>query len=253
MEFKNKTVLITGAGSGIGQVTAKLFAEQGAKVIVSDINETGGSDTVKEIADMSGEATFIKADVSKHEEVLSLMKKSIEAYGSIDVAVNNAGVANKTPQHAADVDLEDWDRVMAINTTGVFYCMREELRQMMRQKEGNIINIASIAGLKGLPNSLAYVASKHAVVGITKTAAMEYARHNIRINAVCPVFTITPMFQPDQMDQISEGLSEKLKRAIPMKRFAQPREMAEAILWLSSDKASFVTGHALPVDGGLTA
>jgi len=253
MEFKNKTVLVTGAGSGIGQVTAQLFAEHGAKVVVSDISETGGRDTVKEITENSGEATFIMADVSKHEEVIDLMKRSIETYGSIDVAVNNAGVANKQPQHAAEVDLEDWDRVMAINTTGVFYCLREELKQMMRQKGGNIINIASVAGLKGLPNSLAYVASKHAVVGITKTAAMEYARHNIRINAVCPVFTITPMFQPDQMDQISDGLSDKLKRAIPMKRFAQPREMAEAILWLGSDKASFVTGHALPVDGGLTA
>ena len=142
---------------------------------------------------------------------------------------------------------------MAINSTGVFYCLKLEIQQMLIQGGGVIVNTASIAGLRGLPSSLAYVASKHAVVGMTKTAAMEYARNNIRINAICPVFTVTPLFDPEVMDKISAGLSRKLKAGIPMKRFANPVEMANTMLWLCSDKASFVTGHAMPVDGGLTA
>lgn len=253
MEFENKIVLITGAGSGIGRITAQLFAERGAVVIVSDINGPEGENTVQQIKDAGGNAVFIKADVSNFDQVKHLIDQIVKDQGRLDIAVNNAGIANKIPARTADADLADWDRVMAVNTTGVFYCMKLELQQMMRQKSGCIINTASIAGLRGLPNGLAYVASKHAVVGMTKTAAMEYARHNIRVNAVCPVFTITPMFQPDQMDQISAGLAEKLKQGVPMKRFARPSEMAEVILWLSSDKASFVTGHAMPVDGGLTA
>ena len=253
MSHQDKIVLITGSGSGIGKVSAQLYAKEGASLIISDINEQGGHETVKEIKAAGGEAMFIKANVAKYEDVKSLIDQIVSTYGRLDIAVNNAGIANKRPLRTADADIEDWERVMSVNTTGVFYCMKEELKQMMKQGSGSIINIASIAGLKGLPSSLSYVASKHAVVGMTKTAAMEYARHNIRINAVCPVFTITPMFQPDAMEQISAGLSEKLKNGVPMKRFAQPSEMAEAILWLSSEKASFITGHSLPVDGGLMA
>lgn len=253
MSLTDKIVLITGAGSGIGQVSARLFAKEGASVIVSDINEAGGAETVAAIEAEDGKAIFIKANVAKYEEVKGLIAEIVSKYGRLDIAVNNAGIANKQPLRTADADIADFDRVMAVNTNGVFYCMKEELKQMMEQGGGSIINIASIAGLRGLPNSLAYVASKHAVVGMTKTAAMEYARHNIRINAVCPVFTVTPMFQPEAMDQISDGLSRKLKSGVPMKRFAEASEMAEAILWLSSEKASFITGHAMPVDGGLTA
>lgn len=253
MSHQDKIVLITGSGSGIGQVTAKLYAQEGATVIVSDINEKGGEETRDAIIAAGGKAVFMSSNVADYEAVKKLIADIVEQFGRLDVAVNNAGVANRKPQRTADADVEDWDRVISVNTTGVFYCMKEELKQMMAQGGGSIINIASIAGLRGLPNSLSYVASKHAVVGMTKTAAMEYARHNIRINAVCPVFTVTPMFQPDAMDQISEGLSRKLKSGVPMKRFAEASEMAEAILWLGSDKASFITGHALPVDGGLTA
>lgn len=252
MDFEDKVVLITGAGSGIGRETAKLYVHNGAKVVVSDINEEGGHDTVSQIKELGGEAIFVRTDVADFDSVKSLIETTVNHYGRIDVAVNNAGVGG-VPGKTADADLKAWDKVIAVNQTGVFYCMKLEIPQMLSQGGGSIINIASIAGLKGLPSSLAYVASKHAVVGMTKTAAMEYARHNIRVNAVCPVFTVSPMFQPDVMDKISAGLSDKLKKGIPMKRFAHVSEMAETILWLSSEKASFVTGHAMPVDGGLTA
>jgi NAD(P)-dependent dehydrogenase (short-subunit alcohol dehydrogenase family) len=251
MEFKDKIVLITGAASGIGHATAKLYGAEGATVVVSDVNESGGHETVRQITEGGGTAAFIKANVTEYEEVKTLITSIVRQFGRLDIAVNNAGIASQQYLKTADHTLEDWDRVIAVNQTGVFYCMKLELQQMRQQEGGCIINIASIAGLRGLPNNLAYVASKHAVVGMTKTAAMEYARYNIRINAVCPVFTITPLFQPESFGK--EGLAEKLKRGIPMRRFAQPVEMANAILWLSSDKASFVTGHAMSVDGGLTA
>ncbi len=252
MEFKNKVVLITGAGSGIGRVTAQAFAAEGGTVIVSDINEKGGMETVQHITDAGGTATFVRANVANFEEVQELINFTVEQFGKLDIAINNAGIGG-LPSRTVDHTLENWDKVMSINSTGVFYCMKAEIQQMLKQGSGAIVNTSSIAGLRGLPNNIAYVASKHAVVGMTKTAAMEYARKNIRINAICPVFTVTPLFNPEVMDQFSKGLSDKLKAGIPMKRFADPMEMANTILWLCSDKASFVTGHAMPVDGGLTA
>lgn len=252
MEFQDKTILITGSGSGIGRVTALSFAKEGGIIIVSDINEESGLETVDLIEKTGGNAIFIKANVAEYSEVENLVSQIVKLYGKLDIAINNAGIGG-TPARTADISLESWDKVMAINATGVFYCMRTEIQQMLKQGNGVIINISSIAGLKGLPNNLPYVASKHAVVGMTKTAALEYSRKNIRINAVCPVFTVTPLFNPEMMEQISEGLSDKLKASIPMKRFADPIEMANAILWLCSDKASFVTGVAMPIDGGLTA
>ncbi len=252
MEFNNKVVLITGAGSGIGRVTAHAFAKEGGTVVVSDINEKGGIETVQQIIAAGGKATFFKANVADFEEVQKMVDYTVEQFGKLDIAINNAGIGG-LPSRTVDHSLENWDKVMAINSTGVFYCMKAEIKQMLQQGSGAIVNTSSIAGLRGLPNNIAYVASKHAVVGMTKTAAMEYARKNIRINAICPVFTVTPLFNPEVMDQLSTGLSEKLKAGIPMKRFADPTEMANTILWLCSDKASFVTGHAMPVDGGLTA
>lgn len=252
MEFQNKIVLITGAGSGIGRVTAHAFAKEGGTVVVSDINEKGGKETVQQIADAGGTSMFIKTNVAKFEEVENLIQQIVDKYGRLDVAINNAGIGG-IPARTAESTVDNWEKVMAVNASGVFYCMRQELQQMVKQGSGAIVNTASIAGLRGLPNNLAYVASKHAVVGMTKTAAMEYARKNIRINAICPVFTVTPLFDPEVMEKLSAGLSGKLKSGIPMKRFADPVEMANTILWLCSDKASFVTGHAMPVDGGLTA
>jgi len=252
MEFQNKVVLITGAGSGIGRVTAHAFAKEGANVVVSDINEKGGNETVQQIIAAEGQATFIKANVTVFSQVENLINSTVHQFGKLDIAINNAGIGG-LPARTSETPLETWDKVMAVNATGVFYCMKLQLQQMLKQGSGVIVNTASIAGLRGLPNNIPYVASKHAVVGMTKTAAMEYAQHNIRINALCPVFTVTPMFNPEMMDKISAGLSNKLKKGIPMKRFADPIEMANTVLWLCSDKASFVTGHAMPVDGGLTA
>ena len=232
MEFKNKVVLITGAGSGIGRVTAHAFAKEGATVVVSDINEEGGNETVAQITSMSeAKAVFIKCDVSKFEEVQNLIHTTVEKFGKLDIAINNAGIGTH-PAKTAKTSLENWDKTMAINATGVFYCMKLELEQMLKQGGGVIINTASVAGLRGLPNNVAYVASKHAVVGMTKTAAMEYAPYNIRINALCPVFTVTPLFNPEKMEKISAGLPQKLKAHIPMKRFADATEMANTTLCL---------------------
>ncbi len=252
MEFKEKIVLVTGAGSGIGRVTAHAFAKEGGTVVISDINEKGGQETVEQITALGGKSIFIKTNVAKFEDVEALHKAIKEKYGRLDVAINNAGIGG-VPARTHEASLDNWDKVMAVNATGVFYCMKMQIQQMLTQGSGAIVNTASIAGLRGLPNNLAYVASKHAVVGMTKTAAMEYARKNIRINAICPVFTVTPLFDPEVMEKLSAGLSNKLKSGIPMKRFADPIEMANTILWLCSDKASFVTGLAMPVDGGLTA
>lgn len=249
MSFENKVVLITGAGSGIGRATALRYAEEGAKVVVADLNEEGGKQTVQQVEASGGEAIFIPVNVADYTSVKNLMEETVAQLGRIDIAINNAGIGGKQPYRTAEHTLEDWDNVIAVNQSGVFYCMKLELEQMMKQSGGNIINIASIAGLRGLPNNLAYVASKFAVVGMTKTAAMEYGRYNIRVNAVCPVFTPTGLFKPEYFGE----LAEKFKRSIPMKRFGKKEEMAETILWLTSDKASFITGHAMPVDGGLTA
>lgn len=251
MEFENKVILITGAGSGIGRAAALLYAQNGGKIAVSDINPNAGLETVDMIQANGGEASFIHCNVADYEEVQKLIATVVDRYGQIDVAVNNAGIGGASWNKTAEHTLEDWDNIIAVNQTGVFYCMKLELQQMTGQGFGSIINIASIAGLKGLPNNAAYVASKHAVVGMTKTAAMEYAKRNIRVNAVCPVFTITNLFDPDKIPV--EGLGDKLRNAIPMKRWAKVEEMAESILWLSSDKASFITGHSLAVDGGITA
>lgn len=252
MDFNNKIVLITGAGSGIGKAAALTFAKEGAQVIVADRSKTMGTTTVEEIIAGEGKAMFIAVDVAQYDEVFQLVAKIKADFGRLDIAINNAGIAG-TSARTHEYPLDDWDRVMQINAAGVFYGMKTQIPLMLDQGGGVIINTASIAGLKGLPNSLAYTASKHAVVGMTKTAAMEYGKKNIRINALCPVFTVTPLFDPEQIEKVATGIPDKLKSNVPMKRFAHVSEQVDALLWLASDKASFVTGVALPVDGGLTA
>lgn len=252
MGFKDKVVLITGAASGIGQGAAYEFAKAGAAVVVADMNIEGGLQTVSQIKAKGGQALFVKANVADFVSVEKLTQRIVDQFGRLDIAINNAGINGGTAK-TADASLESWDKIMAVNASGVFYCMKCQIPIMLQQGGGVIVNTASIAGLRGLPNSLPYVASKHAVVGMTKTAAMEYARHNIRINAICPVFTLSPLFDPDQIEKIAQGLPDKLKANVPMKRFAKIEEQVAAMLWLCSDAASFVTGHALPVDGGLTA
>ncbi|MEM1328653.1 MAG: glucose 1-dehydrogenase [Bacteroidota bacterium] len=251
MTFKNKTVLITGAASGIGRETALQFTRAGAKVVVADRQVEQGKQTVDLIQQENGEALFLAVDVANYESVQAMIEQSVAHFGQLDIAINNAGIGpqktGKTHQHG----LEDWDQVIAVNQTGVFYCMQEELKVMLAQNNGVIINIASVAGLKALPNNIAYTASKHAVVGMTKTAALEYARKNIRINAVCPVFTHSPMLE--QLFSSKSGLREQLQHTIPLGRYGEANEIAEAILWLSSDGATFITGQAFPVDGGMMA
>lgn len=252
MRYKDKIVLITGSGSGIGKAAALAFSKEGGTIIVSDINETNGLETVSEIIKNNGKAIFFKIDVSNFEMVKNLMDFIIEKYGRLDVAINNAGVGGDFGK-ITDITLESWNKTMSINSSGVFYCIKNQIPIMLKQGKGVILNTSSIAGIRGLPNATAYSASKHAVIGITKTVAMEYAKNNIRVNAICPVFTITAMFNPEAMDKIKEGISEKLKANIPMKRFANVMEQVNTMLWLCSDEASFITGQAISVDGGITA
>jgi NAD(P)-dependent dehydrogenase (short-subunit alcohol dehydrogenase family) len=252
MKYKNKIVLITGSGSGIGKAAALAFSKEGGTIIVSDINEINGLKTVSEIIKNNGKATFFKTDVSNFDMVKNLMDFIIEKYGRLDVAINNAGIGGDFAK-ITDITLESWDKTMSVNSSGVFYCIKTQIPLMLKQGKGVILNTSSIAGIRGLPNAIAYSASKHAVIGITKTAAMEYAKNNIRVNAICPVFTVTPMFDPEAMDKLKEGLSERLKANVPMKRFANVMEQVNTMLWLCSDEASFITGQAISVDGGLTA
>lgn len=248
--FQEKTILVTGAASGIGRATALAFAREGAQVVVSDVNHQGGQETVALIAKENGTAIYLHADVSQKSDVIDLVQKSLDRFGKLDIAINNAGIGGDFLPTAQYPD-KAWEQIIAVNQTGVFYCMREELKHMAQNRQGCIVNVASIAGLKAMPNASAYVASKHAVVGLTKTAALEYARMNIRVNAVCPVFTRSPLF--DKMFDIDPSYEEKLKRNIPMRRYGQTADIANAILWLSDDTSDFVTGLALPIDGGMMA
>lgn len=246
-----RIVLITGASSGLGKAAARQFAQQGDLVIVSDRQVALGEATTAEIRAEGGEAVFIAADVTDAEAVACLFAKIKADYGRLTVAVNNAGIGGSglTPTHAYPMDV--YAQVMDVNVTGVLRCLQAELGMMLAQGHGSIVNVASAAGLIGMPNNAAYCAAKHAVVGLTRTAALEYARKNIRVNAVCPAFTYTPMVE--QLIQLRTDMEQRLIQSIPMQRLGQPTEIAEAIVWLCSEKASFVTGQAFALDGGLTA
>lgn len=251
MRFKNKVVFITGAASGIGRESALHFAKEGARLAISDWNATGLEETKKMLLEQGTETKSYQLDVSDYEQVRNVLRGVNSDFGRLDVALNNAGVGAVNNFRTAEHTLEDWDRVIAINQSGVFYCMKEELAIMANQGSGSIVNISSIAGIRALPKQIAYVASKHAVIGMTKTASSEYARNGIRVNAVCPVFTITPMFE--QMLAAREDLRDKLINTIPVGRYGEASDIVNAILWLSDDQSSFITGLALPVDGGQTA
>lgn len=248
--MKDKIVLITGAASGIGKAAAKAFAARGAKLALTDIHAENGQQVSAELRAAGAEVLFMQTDVADYEAVKAFVGKTVEIFNGIDIALNNAGIGSQL-QRTGDFSLEDWDRVIAVNQTGVFYCMKEELAVMEKAQKGCIVNISSIAGLKAMPNQIAYTASKHAVIGMTKTAALEYARMGIRVNAVCPVFTSTPLV--DQLISMGEHIEKKLLRTIPMGRFGEVSDIVNAIVWLSEESASFVTGLALPVDGGQMA
>ncbi|SHI34399.1 SDR family NAD(P)-dependent oxidoreductase [Aquimarina spongiae] len=248
MQVKDKIVIVTGAGSGIGAATAKHFAKHQAKVIVSDIKEEKAQNIADEIKSEGGEATVIMANVAKFEDVEQLVAKTVEKYGQLDVIVNNAGIGPRNMARTGEYTLDDWDSVIAVNQTGVFYCMKVALQQMVKQGGGNIVNIASLAGLKASLNNLSYCASKFAVVGMTKSAALEYATKNIRINAVCPGYTESALL--DKLLSVRPDMDQRLKSVIPMKRYGQAEEIAEAVVWLASDTTKFITGQTITLDGG---
>jgi NAD(P)-dependent dehydrogenase (short-subunit alcohol dehydrogenase family) len=217
-------------------------------VVVSDIGLEQAEATSQGIAQNGGKAIAIQADVTIYAEVEALVNETVKRYGSLDVMVNNAGIGPRQMLKTADHTLEDWDRVIAVNQTGVFYCMKLALQQMEKQGAGNLVNVASLAGLKASGKNLSYAASKFAVVGMTKSAALEYASKNIRINAVCPGYTRSALL--DQLISMRPDMDQLLLSVIPMKRFGEAPEIAEAIVWLASDKAKFITGHTLVLDGG---
>ena len=250
MSLENKIVVITGAASGIGRATAKLLAQKKAKIVVSDINIDQAKQVVQEIKATGGDAFALEADVSNYENVQNLVAESIAHYGRLDVMVNNAGIAGKKMVKTAEHTLEDWNNVIAVNQTGVFYGMKVALKEMEKQGGGAIINVASLAGLKASGKNIAYSASKFAVVGMTKSAALEYASKNIRINAVCPSYTESALLDTVR-DQLP-GLAEKLIMMTPMRRFGEPEEIAEAICFLAGNQSSFITGQTITLDGGIS-
>jgi NAD(P)-dependent dehydrogenase (short-subunit alcohol dehydrogenase family) len=247
---EGKVALVTGGASGIGRATALIFAREGAKVAVADLNLAGCKETVGMVKKAGGEAFAVKCDVSKTTRVQAMVKTVVDTYGRLDYGFNNAGVS-PAGGRVGEIPEDDWDRVIAINLTGVWLCMKYELAQMVAQGGGVIVNTASIMGLVGERRTGAYCAAKHGVVGLTKTAALEYAKKNIRVNAVCPGSTLTPMMR--QGLERDPRLEEAYKASHPLGRLGAPEDIGEAVMWMCSDQASFVTGLALPVDGGYTA
>jgi NAD(P)-dependent dehydrogenase (short-subunit alcohol dehydrogenase family) len=246
----DKVALVTGAASGIGRAAALAFAREGAKVVVADLNPSGGEETVQLIAQAGGQACFVKTNVAQSGEVEALVAAAVRTYGRLDCAFNNAGTGRPpAPLHEKPEDF--WDAVIAVNLKGVWLCLKYEIPALLAAGGGAIVNMASVAGLVGFPGGAEYAASKHGVVGLTQTAALELAQRNIRVNAVCPGFTDTPMVA--SMLQSAPQMTQQVNRASPMHRMGKPEEIAEAVVWLCSDKASFINGQALALDGGLTA
>ncbi len=249
--LEEKVALVTGGASGIGRATALTFAREGAKLIIADMNEDGGQQTVHMITENGGDATFVQVDVSNATEVEAMIGKAVETYGRLDCAHNNAGISSGGQRaFTAEYPEDRWHQVIAINLTGVWLCMKYELQRMLQQGGGAIVNTASIAGLVGLPYASAYVASKHGVVGLTRTAALEYAKQGIRVNCVCPGYIETPMTEQGRNDP--ERMAHMIASE-PIGRIGKPEEIAETVVWLCSDAASFVTGHTMTVDGGYVA
>jgi NAD(P)-dependent dehydrogenase (short-subunit alcohol dehydrogenase family) len=250
-ELEGLVAVVTGAGNGIGRATALAFAREGAKVVVSDVDAREGEQTVAQIRQAGGEARFAAADVSKEADVISLIEGTIKSYGRLDVAFNNAGISG-TQAAVADLTEAEWAQVLAVNLTGVFLCMKHELLQMEKQGSGAIVNNASILGTVGFAGAAAYTASKHGVLGLTKVAAIEYATKGIRVNAVCPGFIVTPMLERAGL-LADEGLRKTLESMHAQKRLGNASEVAEAVTFLASSRASFITGHPLLVDGGFVS
>lgn len=247
MELKNKVALITGAASGIGESTALLFAREGAKVVLTDIDEENGTKVLQKIRQQGGEGIFIKANTSIPSDSEESVAKALEKFGKLDIAVNNAGIGGAQAP-VGEYAIEDWDKVIAINLSGVFYGMRYQIPAMLKNGSGSIINVSSILGSVGFANSSAYVAAKHGILGLTKTAALEYSSKGIRVNSVGPAFIKTPL-----LDGLDKELLDQLISVHPIGRLGESHEVAQMFLWLASDKASFATGAYYPIDGGYLA
>jgi NAD(P)-dependent dehydrogenase (short-subunit alcohol dehydrogenase family) len=248
-EFTGKVAIVTGASSGIGRSTALFYAREGAQVVVSDIDETGGQETVRLIQAAGSEAFFVKTDVAIPADCDGLVKKTVKKFGRLDFACNNAGIGGEQ-NLTADYSVEGWQKVIAINLSGIFYCMKYEIPVMLKTGGGAIVNMASILGQVGFTGAPAYVAAKHGVIGLTKSAAIEYAAKGIRVNSIGPAFIRTPMIA--SLEENAEALN-MLVGLHPMGRLGLPEEVAELVIWLSSKRASFVTGAYYSVDGGYLA
>jgi NAD(P)-dependent dehydrogenase (short-subunit alcohol dehydrogenase family) len=248
--YTGKVAFVTGAANGIGRATALAFAREGANVVVADVSEEGNQETSRMIEELGGRALAVRCDVSRAEDVKAALDKALDVFGRLDFAFNNAGVEQPITA-TSEITEEEWNRIIRINLTGVFLGMKYEIPLMLKQGGGAIVNTASGAGVKGFAGQAAYAAAKHGVVGLTKSAALDYAAQDIRINAVCPGIIATPM-----MDRFTGGTHEGEQRVItqePIGRMGKPEEIAATVVWLCSDAAAFVVGHAMVVDGGQTA
>src|SRR5207249_1229895 len=248
--FTGKVAFITGGSSGIGRATALAFARAGASVVVGDVAEQGNRETASLIEQQGGRALAVKCNVTQTDDVKAALEKTVAAFGRLDFAFNNAGIEPRKPAPTADYDEEEWNRIIDIDLRGVFLCMKHEIPLMLKQGGGAIVNTSSGAGIIGIKGSPAYTAAKHGVIGLTKSAALDYAASNIHINAVCPGYIDTPM-----MDRFTGGTPEGRAKVIseePIGRMGKPEEIAATVVWLCSDAAAFVIGHAMVVDGGQT-
>jgi NAD(P)-dependent dehydrogenase (short-subunit alcohol dehydrogenase family) len=248
-QFTGKVAFVTGAGSGIGRATALAFACQGAKVVVVDISQENSAETVRLIEEQGGSALAVRCDVSSAEDVKAALDQTIQEFGQLDYAFNNAGVEQRNSA-VADFEEDEWNKIIDVNVRGVFLCMKYEIPLLLKQGGGAIVNTSSGAGVIGIKGGGAYAASKHAIIGLTKSAALDYAAQNIRVNAVAPGYIATSM-----MDRFTGGKAEgweKITSEEPIGRVGQPEEIADAVIWLCSDASSFIIGHTLVADGGQT-